>query len=391
MKTLRLTVDPGDLKSEGSRHAIAQAAEILRGGGTVAFPTETVYGLGANALDGTAVAKIFAAKERPSWDPLIVHIGDAAMLPAVAAEVSAIADRLIEEFWPGPLTLLLPKSEADSGSGDGGLMRVGVRMPAHPVAQALLRAADGAGGGAERESVWTNERHDGSACGRGPGRQDRRDSGRRGDDARGGVDGGGRAGVELRGVSAGGDFAGAAAGGVPVPGVDPRGQDGGGNGGGGRSAGDGHSGITRRRARVILVEGEGEAQKARLGAAVRRGEEAGETVGVMLPDGFQAAVMGRQARVFRWGRWEDAEELAQRLYAGLRWLDGAGATVIVCPLPARGRPGDGLTGSAAEGRRRDRDRSGYCHGRQEEALILGADQNWGWFSPALNRYLIPAL
>ncbi|MGC2499560.1 MAG: Sua5/YciO/YrdC/YwlC family protein, partial [Acidobacteriaceae bacterium] len=99
MKTLRLLVDRGDLKSDASRRAIAQAAEILRGGGTVAFPTETVYGLGANALDAAAVARIFVAKGRPSWDPLIVHIGDAAMLPTVAAGASAIADRLIDGFW----------------------------------------------------------------------------------------------------------------------------------------------------------------------------------------------------------------------------------------------------------------------------------------------------
>ena len=75
-------------RAEASRKAIAQAAEILRAGGTVAFPTETVYGLGANALDAAAVEKIFAAKERPGWDPLIVHVGDRAMLSMVAVEAS---------------------------------------------------------------------------------------------------------------------------------------------------------------------------------------------------------------------------------------------------------------------------------------------------------------
>src|ERR1700728_815652 len=106
METLRLVVDVGDLEGEATRSAIERAAEILRAGGTVAFPTETVYGLGANALDADAVKKIFAAKERPGWDPLIVHIGDRAQLATVASEVSQDAERLMEAFWPGPLTLL---------------------------------------------------------------------------------------------------------------------------------------------------------------------------------------------------------------------------------------------------------------------------------------------
>src|SRR5579875_2286311 len=141
MKTLRLTVEAGAPESEGSRRSIEQAAAILRSGGTVAFPTETVYGLGANALDAEAVKKIFAAKERPSWDPLIVHVSEPAMLARVAAETSAIADRLIEEFWPGPLTLLLPRSADVPPVVTAGLTRVGVRMPAHPVALALVSSA----------------------------------------------------------------------------------------------------------------------------------------------------------------------------------------------------------------------------------------------------------
>jgi len=88
MQTLRLIVDGGDLNAPSSRASIATAAAILREGGTVAFPTETVYGLGANALRADAVQKIFEAKQRPSWDPLIVHVSDAEMLKDVAAEVS---------------------------------------------------------------------------------------------------------------------------------------------------------------------------------------------------------------------------------------------------------------------------------------------------------------
>src|SRR2546421_364688 len=88
---------------------LARAAEVLRAGGLVAFPTETVYGLGANALDASAVARIFTAKERPNWDPIIVHVSDRAMLDQVAV-VPPQAERLIAAFWPGPLTLLLPRT-----------------------------------------------------------------------------------------------------------------------------------------------------------------------------------------------------------------------------------------------------------------------------------------
>src|SRR5215471_1293537 len=141
MQTLRLAVDPNDLASEASRSSLRQAAEILRGGGTVALPTETVYGLGANALDATAIAKIFAAKQRPSWDPLIVHISDREMLEQVVANVPENAQKLINAFWPGPLTLLLPKSNAIPAAVTAGRPRVGVRMPQHPVAHALIHEA----------------------------------------------------------------------------------------------------------------------------------------------------------------------------------------------------------------------------------------------------------
>src|SRR5215471_8002853 len=138
MQTLRLAVDPNDLASEASRSSLRQAAEILRGGGTVALPTETVYGLGANALDVAAIAKIFAAKQRPSWDPLIVHISDMEMLRRITSAVPESAAKLIAAFWPGPLTLLLPKSEAVPATVTAGRLRVGVRMPQHPVAHALI-------------------------------------------------------------------------------------------------------------------------------------------------------------------------------------------------------------------------------------------------------------
>jgi L-threonylcarbamoyladenylate synthase len=117
---------------------LARAAEILRRGGLVAFPTETVYGLGANALDDSAIRRIYAVKGRPATSPLIVHIADRDTIRSIAAEWPEIAQRLSERFWPGPLTLVVKKSEKIPASVTAGLDTVGIRMPAHPVATALI-------------------------------------------------------------------------------------------------------------------------------------------------------------------------------------------------------------------------------------------------------------
>ena len=122
-----------------TEESLALAARLLRDGQLVAFPTETVYGLGANALDAQAVSGIFAAKGRPGDNPLIVHIHDRSQLDALC-EVSAMAIRLMDAFWPGPLTLIMPKKEAVPMTVTAGLDTVAVRMPAHPVALAMLRA-----------------------------------------------------------------------------------------------------------------------------------------------------------------------------------------------------------------------------------------------------------
>jgi len=134
MNTLRLPIDPEKLDSEDARAAIETAASILRGGGVVAFPTETVYGLGANALRTDAVARIFEAKRRPSWDPVIVHISDLSMLPSVAASprLSSCAQRLMQSFWPGPLTLLLPRSASVPDIVTAGRPLVGFECPPIP-------------------------------------------------------------------------------------------------------------------------------------------------------------------------------------------------------------------------------------------------------------------
>ena len=120
--------------------ALAEAAALLRRGEVVAFPTETVYGLGAHALDPQAVARIYAAKGRPAWNPLIVHVADATAARALARTWPASAARLAERYWPGPLTLVLPRQPVVPDSVTAGLDTVALRVPAHPVAAALLRA-----------------------------------------------------------------------------------------------------------------------------------------------------------------------------------------------------------------------------------------------------------
>jgi L-threonylcarbamoyladenylate synthase len=120
--------------------AIATGAQALHRGDLLAFPTETVYGLGADAGNNAAVAKIFAAKGRPSEHPLIVHVAQASSVSYFASEVPAFARALIKAFWPGPLTLILPRRPAIAASAAGGQNSIGLRCPSHPVAQALLRA-----------------------------------------------------------------------------------------------------------------------------------------------------------------------------------------------------------------------------------------------------------
>jgi L-threonylcarbamoyladenylate synthase len=120
---------------------IQKAAEILRSRGLVIFPTETVYGLGANALDAAAVAKIYALKGRPATSPLIVHVGSIEQARELASEWLAEAEQLAREYWPGPLTLVVPKQPVIPDEVTAGLPTVGLRMPRHPVALALLRAA----------------------------------------------------------------------------------------------------------------------------------------------------------------------------------------------------------------------------------------------------------
>jgi L-threonylcarbamoyladenylate synthase len=123
-----------------SHAAIVQAAQALHDGHLVGLPTETVYGLAGNATDDAAVAKIFAAKGRPADHPLIVHVASVAQVPLFAAQVPDFAQKLMAAFWPGPLTLILPRKSCVAAASAGGQDSIGLRCPSHPVAQALLLA-----------------------------------------------------------------------------------------------------------------------------------------------------------------------------------------------------------------------------------------------------------
>ena len=137
MQTSIVTIDP----TQPDIHTLATAADLLRAGELVAFPTETVYGLGADAMNEAAVANIFSAKGRPSDNPLIVHIAEPADIYKLATTVPLVAQTLIEHFWPGPLSIVVPKSAAVPDITTAGLSTVVVRCPTHPVARALIAAA----------------------------------------------------------------------------------------------------------------------------------------------------------------------------------------------------------------------------------------------------------
>lgn len=147
MKTKLVRVDVRSLQDGASKEeaseTLREAGEIIKRGGLVAFPTETVYGLGGDALNPESSKKIYAAKGRPSDNPLIIHIADMEHLDRITRDVPEDAYKLAEHFWPGPLTMILPKSDAVPLQTTGGLNTVAVRMPSHPVAMAFIREAGG--------------------------------------------------------------------------------------------------------------------------------------------------------------------------------------------------------------------------------------------------------
>ena len=317
----------------GKREDIIRAAEILRCGGTVAFPTETVYGLGANALSSEAVAKIFEAKQRPNWDPLIVHICDREMLgQVVAGKLSRVVETLSQKFWPGPLTLLLPRTTAIPDAVTAGRPLVGVRIPAHPVALELIRLAGVpiAAPSANRfghTSPTTAEHVLADLDGRidavldgGPTVVGVESTVAEVADGRIMIYRPGGTTVEMLETVIGEDRVRvyevpqlrAEPESLPSPGVGIR--------------------HYAPRAEMSLCQIRVPFPKAseNLGRWIRILSERGEILGVMLPDGWDAA---DAQLIYGWGSWDDQSQLARRLYAGLRELDDRGASIIVAPLP----------------------------------------------------------
>ena len=347
VKTLRLTVDPARIDRAESQAVIAQAAQILRAGGLVALPTETVYGLGANALNAAAVARIFEAKQRPAWDPVIIHIAGPIlrnpMLDPLVERVPPVAHDLMRAFWPGPLTLLLPRSGNVPDIITASRPLVGIRMPAHPVAFELIRQA-GVPVAAPSANIFghispTTAEHvledlDGkidAVLDAGPtqhgvestvldpnqhpmmiyrpgaitARQIRKIAGP----------------VEVfkEKVASSAEERKS----LPSPGVGLR--------------------HYAPRARLILIEGTLAELPARLAVAAKAHEK--ERLGIMLPTELANIDLGaplRAAAEFPWGRWNSPEELAEKLYAGLRALDAQGCAVILCPMPGPGGLGEAI-------------------------------------------------
>lgn len=320
-RVLRLTDD-----SSARAAAIAEAAGLLRGGRLVAFPTETVYGLGANALDAAAVRRIFAAKQRPAWDPLIVHVTSSSMLQQVAARLPEGFERLAAHFMPGPLTVLVDRSEAVPDEVTAGRPTVAVRMPAHPVARALIDAAGVpvAAPSANRfghTSPTTAAHVLADLDGRIDAVLD---------------DGPTSVGVESTVVDLSSD---------PPQILRP--------GGVSREAIEAvigrvdvyRSPLTDHPAEALRSPGAGirhYAPRAHLvlvpgwetvGEVARELLEEGERVGVLWAAPRGATPPPAGAAVVTWGVWGDWDALARALFAGLRELDAAGVEVIVCPLP----------------------------------------------------------
>lgn len=301
---------------------IAAAAEILKNGGLVAFPTETVYGLGANALDEKAVTGIFTAKGRPTADPLIVHLSGIDQLTRVVSSVSPAARTLAEAFWPGPLTLILPKQPAVPNLVTSDLETVAVRVPNHPVALALIEAAGlpiaapsanrfGHTSPTTAQHVW-HDLH---------GRIDLI------------LDGGPAAiGVEstvldlsttpARILRPGGvtrERLEAVLGPVTVLGQRKKPEK-----------GLPSPGLLEKhyapRAEMLLFTGDNARQA--LAAHLTAAQAAGRKVGALAADAEAAELAAAGALVYRLG--VDLNSIARQIYAGMRWLDGQGVDLIVC-------------------------------------------------------------
>jgi L-threonylcarbamoyladenylate synthase len=325
MRSLLLNISFANVKADDP--AIRQAAAIIRRGGLVAFPTETVYGLGANALDREAVLRIFEAKQRPGWDPIIVHVNSIEMAKPLVRVWPEVAQKLSSCFMPGPLTLLLPKRDIIPDACTAGRENVGIRIPAHPVALALIEAAgvpiaapsaNRFGGASPTTAAHVQHDLDGridAILDAGP--------------TEIGVEStviditapppiiyrpGGISREQIEFVIGPVRIAAPATrSDVPPESLESPGL-----------------GIRHYapRATLLLVNDDRTMQLA-IEQLVARGER----VGLMLPDGWLNAEQLRGCTVFSWGKFDQLPMLAARLYAGLRWLDEHQASVILCPIP----------------------------------------------------------
>jgi L-threonylcarbamoyladenylate synthase len=337
VETLRLSIRSGENLS-AENPAIAQCAAILHRGGLVAIPTETVYGLAVNALDPAAVARIFNAKGRPRWDPLIVHVSDFEMVSRVVREFPERAQKLAQHFWPGPLTLLFQKTADVPSSVTAGRETIAVRMPAHPVAHALIAAADlplaapsancfGRISPTTADHVLTelDGRID-AVLDAGP--------------TEIGVEStvldplrtpslllrpGGITREQIEAVVG------------PVEIYSPPAHS--------ASPQDLASpGLAAKHyapaARLVLIDGERAALLNAVRNYVGSEGERGQYVGIMAPDHWidETTLAAGGIVLFAWGSWGDWQQLGRNLFAGLRYLDKPGVSVILCPLPS----GDGM-------------------------------------------------
>lgn len=316
---------------------LSRAADLLRAGRLVAFATETVYGLGANALSAQAVSGIFAAKQRPSWDPVIVHLASAEQLSSVSRVPPELAPRiaaLARAFWPGPLTLLLPRVAAIPDAVTAGRELVGVRVPAHPSAQALL-ATVGLPIAAPSANLFghTSPTTAAHVLADLDGRIDAvLDAGPTSIGVESTVLDPTRTPMVLYRPGAVTAAQLTAVTGVPVEIFLPD-----------RATHEDHPaslpspGVGIRhyapRARLVLVAGTELALQKAL-------PQPGLTsVGVLLPLGWS---LSGDVILQPWSRWDDLESLAATLFSGLRALDDRGVSLILCPLPEPGGLADAI-------------------------------------------------
>ena len=328
---------------------IARAAQVIRAGRLVAFPTETVYGLGADALDSVAVAAIYAAKGRPATDPLIVHIAQAEQLQALAVEIPPLAVELGRRFWPGPLTLVLKRSPAVPANLSAGRDTIAVRQPAHPVAAALIEAS-GRPIAAPSANLFS--------------RPSPTTAGHVLHDLEGRIDlildgGPTSVGIESTVLDLTLDVpAVLRPGGLPVetlrgiiPGLVVA----------GRTLSPGEAAASpgqllrhyAPRARLLLFSGPREAVLNQMRRTLQDSRAGGQTTGVLVPDEDRSVFAGLGVRLFPLGPLSDLDLVAHNLFAGLRELDSLELDLIL----ARdlGRAGLGLAiwdrlFRAAEGR-----------------------------------------